>query len=150
MKLAVFYGKSVNSWCNRKENEDDDEYQEWAPSSHQINFSNEFAPGWKNVGGSGRWFMGCVWIKGLTQLTRLELQDILKNVVESLGEHVYGTTLENSILSIEKKMDRLIHYIVSLSPKELKDITINDCKEFLKYPIKINKEIIKELWIGAR
>ena len=60
--------------------------------------------------------MGCIWIRGLASLTRKQLQDILKNAPDSLGKSVYGTTLENSIRNIEKKMDRLTTYIVTNSP----------------------------------
>ena len=124
MKLTIFYGEDVNSYlCRGGEDDDPKEQEEWAPRNHQICLSNEFAAGWRDINnGKGGWFMGCIWIKGLNSLTRNQLQDILKNASESLGEYVYGTTLYNGIFNITKKMDRLISYIVSTSPIVLQDV----------------------------
>ena len=134
MKLTLFYGERVNSYyCSQKEG--DEEEKEWAPSNHQICFSNEFAPGWKNINnGTGGWYIGCIWIRGLGELTRKQLQDILKKVPETFGDQAYGTTLDNTIQNIEKKMNRLVTYIVSNSPVGLTNVKWEwgDLKKFKK------------------
>ena len=115
MKLTVLYGESVCSYCviyDDNDDNDDTKIIEMAPFHHQICFSNEFAPGWKKTDG---WYMGCCWVNGLENLTRKQLQDILKNVPKALGEFVYGTTVEDTVISVEKKLDRLMSYIVSNS-----------------------------------
>ena len=125
MKLTIFYGEDVDSYMCRGWEDDDPKKQEeeWAPRNHQICLSNEFASGWRDINsGKGTWYMGCIWIKGLTSLTRKQLQDILKNAPDALGKFVYGTTLENSIQMIEKKMDRLTIYIVANSPIVLNEV----------------------------
>ena len=125
MKLAVFYGENVNSYRLRRQEDDDptEEGEAWAPYNHQICLSNEFGAGWRDINnGTGTWYMGCIWIRDLASLTRKQLQDILKNAPDTLGKSVYGTTLENSIRNIEKKMDRLTTYIVANSPIMLNEV----------------------------
>jgi len=122
MKLTVLYGETVKSYCVISDDNDDTKIVEMAPVSHQICFSNEFAPGWKKVGEDGTWYMRCCWVNGLENLTRKQLQDILKNVPKALGEFVYGTTVNNTIKSIKAKMDKLISYIISNSTIMLENV----------------------------
>ena len=129
MKLTIFYGEGVGSYIahcpidkpdHDCEKADGECIVEWAPQHHQINLSNEFSPGWRDVDG---WYMGCIWIKGVQGLTREQFQNILKKVPITLGEHIYGTTVQNSIFSLSRKMDRLITYIVTHSPIMLNNVT---------------------------
>ena len=115
MKLDIFYGESVSGYRVVSDEDNNTKIIEMAPFQHRICFSNEFAPGWRKVGGCGTWFMGCCWVNGLENLTQKQLQNILKNASKALGEFVYGTTVENTIKSIKAKMDKLVSYIVSNS-----------------------------------
>ena len=128
MKLAVFYGEEVNSYILRCEEDDPKKQKKWAPDHHQISLSNEFCFGWKEIdNGSGAWYMGSIWIIGLSQLTRQQLKDILRDISKSLGKNIYGTTLDNSIQCIETKMNKIIHYIISNCPIILKDVRWEWC-----------------------
>ena len=126
MKLKVIFGKKVPSSHIKPNIDSDNIYIEYAPLSHQVIFSNEFAPGWRGItnsnGSKGGWYMGCCFVRGLEMLTVEQLQKILKGVSEKIGDIVYGTTLHNMQIGIKNKMDKFINYIVSTSPIVLENV----------------------------
>ena len=82
-------------------------------------------------------------------IVREQLKDVTNTTIKSknilLGEyknkevHV-GVGKFGPYILYNKKFTS-ISKLLEANSKELKDITMNDCKEFLKYPMKINKEI---------
>ena len=82
-------------------------------------------------------------------IVREQLKDVTNTTIKSknilLGEyknkevHV-GVGKFGPYILYNKKFTS-ISKLLEANSKELTDITINDCKEFLKYPMKINKEI---------
>ena len=138
MKLTIFYNEKVSTYTSRgpfckvcgslneqvtccsscKKSLANAKYVEMASSSHQICFSNEFAPGWKKI---RAWYMGCVFIRGLEPLTRVELSLILHKAIKERGEKVYGVNAEGILININKRMRKLCEFIMANS--DLKDVT---------------------------
>ena len=123
MKLTIMFGQEVSTFrYNFNEKKPGEELIEMAPFTHQISLSNEFAHGWKDVNGCGTWYMGCCYVYGLGKLTRNQLQHILKRAHENLGNHIYGTTVDNSIHNLTQKLNHLMTYIVSNSKILLEEV----------------------------
>ena len=111
MKLNVIYNTSVNPY--RFDN------VEMAPFSHSITFDNKFQSGWEKI---GTWYMGSCYIRGVDNLTRKQLSQILTNAEENLNKYISGNTLEDVIEDIKRCMNAICEFIKTNSPISLGEV----------------------------
>ena len=111
MKLNVIYNTSVNPY--RFNN------VEMAPFSHSITFDNKFQSGWEKI---GTWYMGSCYIRGVGNLTRKQLSQILINAEENLSKYISGNTLEDVIEDIKRCMNAICEFIKTNSPVSLGEV----------------------------
>ena len=117
MKLKVLYNTKVHTYRLGD--------VEMAPFSHPITFHNQFQPGWEKIpchGGYGTWWMGCCYIRGISDLTRKQLAQILTEAEQNLNEHISGNTLEDVIQDIKMCMNSICEYIKTNSPISLGEV----------------------------